>query len=155
MQERVLFGDRNIKLTWQPNLRLMPEQPVSQVSGLCMSGEGKLILVSKDGLSWTLPGGHPEAGETPEDTLRREVTEEACALITQYHYLGAQRVDDPALHTPHYQLRYWARVELQPFRPDYEMRHRTSVTTADARRLLWGGNSRIATALLDLIGGSL
>lgn len=151
VQDVVYFDGRMVQLTWQPQLRLTSSLRVTQVSGACVTSAGKLLLVSEDGSSWTLPGGRPEAGESPEDTLRREVFEEACGLVTRCRYLGAQRVDDPSLDVPYFQLRFWARVDLQTFRPHHEMRHRTCVEISDARRLLWGGDSRIANRLLDLI----
>jgi 8-oxo-dGTP diphosphatase len=36
----------------------------------------KIIIVSKDNNIWQFPGGHPEKGESHEDTLVREVYEE-------------------------------------------------------------------------------
>ena len=56
---------------------------ISVVTLAAMDGP-KLLLVRKRGLSaWILPGGKPEPGESPEDTLRREIFEElGCGVET-------------------------------------------------------------------------
>jgi len=68
------------------------------------------VLVTPDGKSWSLPGGHPEGNETVEDAFRREVDEEACATVINLVYLGAQEVNNPenqaGLKT-YYQTRFW------------------------------------------------
>lgn len=138
-----------ITLTWLPAAALMSTDLVTQVYGLCLDRDQRLVLVSQDGESWTLPGGRPESGEPPEATLAREVREEACAHVSSQRYLGAQRIDDPTQPEPYYQLRYLARVTLKPFDPQYEMRFRQVVDIATARRLLWRGESRIGQRLLD------
>ncbi len=38
--------------------------------------DGKVLLVRNDRKEWELPGGRPEAGESPEQTLVREFEEE-------------------------------------------------------------------------------
>lgn len=136
-------------ITWHPGLALTGAERVTQVYGLCLTSDHQLLLVSQDGESWTLPGGRPEPGETHVDTLTREVWEEACARVTAQRYLGAQRVVDPSEGAPYYQLRYLARVTVEPFRPRHEMRHRRLVDLEAAKRLLWGGTSRIGTHLLE------
>lgn len=151
MTERISQNGQEITLTWLPGLAVTPEDSVTQVYGLCLDREHRLVLVSQDGESWTLPGGRPEPGEMPTATLVREVMEEACANVISQHYLGAQRVSDLARPLPYYQLRYLAQVDLLPFDPQHEMLHRRVVDIATARRLLWQGDSVIAEALLDAV----
>lgn len=141
---------RKIRLVWHPDLPLRGNEEISQVSGLCLTPDHQLLLVSEDAKFWTLPGGHPEPNETPVQTLAREVWEEACARVTACRYLGAQRVDDPGRPRPHYQLRFLARVELEPFRPKHEVRHRKLTDKHEAQELLWGGDSLIARQLLSI-----
>lgn len=141
-------GDNHLA-SWPPGLALTGAERVTRVYVLCLTTEGQLLLVSQDGEFWTLPGGRPKPGETHADTLTREVWEEACARVSEYQYLGAQRVADPGEPEPYYQFRYLARVSLDPFAPAHEMRHRMLVDIDTARRLLWRGESRIAHALLD------
>lgn len=52
---------------------------------------GLLLVVRKRGTTaWMLPGGKPEVGETPEQTVIREVQEELHLTISpdQLHFLG-------------------------------------------------------------------
>lgn len=41
---------------------------------------------------WDIPGGHLEPGETPEAAMRREVMEEAGAVLGDVQLLGYQRI---------------------------------------------------------------
>lgn len=134
-------------LTWLPGYRPGPAEAVTQVSGLCFSGEARLLLVSENGRDWSLPGGKPESGETWEETLQREVAEEAGAEVLHCHLLGAVRVEG-LTPQPYVQLRFWAWVRLNPFRPAFETRHRLAVTPAEVARLLPWGSGPIGPALL-------
>lgn len=149
VREVLVDRGRTVEVTWEPGRFPPSGASIRQVYGLCLTSERLLLLVSKDGVSWTLPGGRPEPGESHEGTLAREVMEEACAVVTGCRYVGAQRVADHA--HDYYQLRYIADVELLPFEPQHEMRFRRCVTLADARALLWNGTSAIGNALIDLI----
>ncbi len=141
--EHIIWQGTEITLTWESGPAL-PRLPVRQVSGVCLTGAGQIVLVSERGRDWTLPGGHPEAGETPERTLAREVAEEACAEVLAYALLGWQRVDDPR-GAPYLQLRYVARVRLLDFQPEYETRCRRVVSPQEfLSTLSWGGSGTAA-----------
>ncbi len=45
--------------------------------GIVLNRDGRVAVVSQGGVSWSLPKGHIEAGETAADAARREVQEEA------------------------------------------------------------------------------
>lgn len=45
--------------------------------GVVLNPEGRVLLVSQHGTSWSLPKGHLEAGETPLEAARREIREES------------------------------------------------------------------------------
>jgi 8-oxo-dGTP pyrophosphatase MutT (NUDIX family) len=64
---------------------LQPEPPDGKnhgSSGVCLTPARDMVLVSADGVVWGLPGGRPEGDESFEETLRREVSEEACARVS-------------------------------------------------------------------------
>ena len=52
------------------------ELPVRQVYVWLLTKDNQMIIVSKDGQHWQLPGGKPEPGETLVATAVREVNEE-------------------------------------------------------------------------------
>jgi ADP-ribose pyrophosphatase YjhB (NUDIX family) len=103
---------------WYP-----PEHAITQAYGFCFTDGGLVAFVhTHDGFR-NLPGGQLEPGETASDALVREVAEEACARVTACHYLTCQHVWDPQAPdgpASHYQTRWWARIALDPWRPDHE-----------------------------------
>jgi ADP-ribose pyrophosphatase YjhB (NUDIX family) len=124
--EVIVFDGRRVTLRWHEASELPTDLRVSQVSGFCVDGTGN-VLVVRNARGWGLPGGHPESGELPEETLHREVAEEACAMVKDLYLIGYLEVDDPVNRgvegTSYAQLRYVAAIdELRPF----AARHETS-----------------------------
>jgi ADP-ribose pyrophosphatase YjhB (NUDIX family) len=87
--------------------------PIIQVSGVCFDNQGRVLLMrqtNEAGKLWNIPGGHPEVGETPDQTLIREVYEETTVKVGVHAMIGYQEVietDKPTV----YQLRYAAIIE--------------------------------------------
>lgn len=103
-------------------------------SAWCVTSDGGLVLVSPDGREWGWPGGRPEGDESWEDTLRREVREEACARVVRARLLGFGRAE--CLSGPEKGLvlvrSLWrAHVELLPWDPQFEVRHRRVVPVTE------------------------
>ena len=77
-------------VSWHPP----PSAPAGRpdgAAGLCVTGDGRIVLISTDQLLWDFPAGRPEGDEDWEQTLRREVREEACAVVTGARLLGFSR----------------------------------------------------------------
>lgn len=121
-------GNGRVKFTWYPGTDLGNYSPYVQVYGVVFNSEGKILIQRVGDKAWCLAGGTVEEGETAEDTLRREVIEEADVRIKNPILLGGQRVqflDGPNPNPKRgrgddiYQLRYYAEVdELLPQTPD-------------------------------------
>jgi 8-oxo-dGTP diphosphatase len=152
ISEPSTWEGRSLTVTWIAAPARPPLALVTQASGVCFTEDGRIVLVAGPDGGWALPGGHLEPGETAEEALIREVREEACAVVQHLAYLGAQQVDDPECEAgPRrtYQVRFWARVTLEPFESRFETRERTLVPpSAFVETLAWR-TARIAGALLE------
>ncbi len=96
-------------------------------SGVCVTRAGLVVLVGNDGDSWGLPGGRPEGDESWAETLRREVSEEACARVVDARLLGFARSECVAGHERGLVLvrSFWrAGVDLCRWEPRFEIAHR-------------------------------
>ena len=96
----------------------------------------QLVLISPDGIHWGFAAGRPEPGETIEETLRREMLEEACVRVVGQRLLGFARSECVEGHEKGLVLvrSYWrAEVEIQPWDPRFEIRHRKGVAASDAK----------------------
>jgi ADP-ribose pyrophosphatase YjhB (NUDIX family) len=89
-------------------------------------------LITSDGARWDLPAGRPEGAETWEETLRREMLEEACARVIEARLLGFARGRCIRGHEEGLVLvrSFWiAKVALDPWVPMFEITHRKLVPT--------------------------
>lgn len=132
--------------TWKLTDTPWQYQPASQIYGICYNDSGKVLLIKDE--NWQIPGGKPEKDETPEETLRRELREEAQVEITDIRPLGVQEVSFP--NNPnkeegdlYYQHRYIARItKINPSQPDPDTGktwERTFVSFEEANELMgWG-----------------
>ena len=80
----------NCKIAWREDA-VIGNAKYTQVSGYVLNEQGQLLIV-KNQNTWTIPGGHPEVSETKEETLKRELMEEAYITLKDIHYLGAVEV---------------------------------------------------------------
>lgn len=121
-------------VSWYPP-PLPPSGTPHGAQGICVTSDGKIVVVSEDGERWGFPAGRPEPGETWEDTLRREVFEEACATVIGTRLLGFTRGRCVAGREQGLVLvrSMWrADVELGPWEPQFEIRHRHVVAATDS-----------------------
>ena len=109
-------------------------------NAFCVTPDGHVVLVSGDGVRWGWPGGRPEGDESWEQTLRREILEEACAVVSAARLLGFCR--SACLSGPEKGLvlvrSIWrAEVELLPWKPRFEISHRRLVHAAELKLQVW------------------
>jgi ADP-ribose pyrophosphatase YjhB (NUDIX family) len=84
---------------------------------------GSIVVISPDGVIWDLPAGRPEPGENWEQTLRREMDEEACATVTGARLLGFTRgqcLTGPERGRVLVRSVWRADVELRPWEASFE-----------------------------------
>jgi 8-oxo-dGTP pyrophosphatase MutT (NUDIX family) len=96
-------------------------------AGICVTNGGELVLVSADAERWELPAGRPEGAETWEETLRREVLEEACATVGAARLLGFSRGRCTRGHEAGLVLVrsiWFAHVVLASWTPMFEIKYR-------------------------------
>jgi len=141
IDDDIIQDGRQIRVTWRGAEFTPPRALVTQASGVCFSEDGKVVLETKDGASWQLVGGHPEPGESIEQAFVREVAEETSAEVLEMRYLGAQEVsdpDNPEGMVVYYQARFWAKVRLGEFTPQFEVIERRCVAVEEVwEALIW------------------
>lgn len=119
---------KNCQILWHENFKITNEK-YTQVSGYIFNDKQELLIVKNEN-TWTIPGGHPESGETPLETLTRELMEEACVTLKEPHYLGSVEVIEN--NQTYYQLRYVALVkDIHPFIQKWEICERKFVPLAE------------------------
>lgn len=117
-----------------------PDGAAHGANAFCVTADDHVVLISNDGKRWGWPGGRPEGDESWEQTLRREVLEEACAVVVGGRLLGFCR---GACLTGREQglvlvRSIWlAEVELTPWEPRFEIAHRRVVPAAELLAHLW------------------
>lgn len=150
IDETVVIDGRRYRVAWfDPPFR-PPLEETTQALGLCFTAERQIVLVTWNDEQWSLPGGTIEPGETLEQTLVREVREEACARVVACAYVGCQRVEElDGELAPYYQTRFWARIELDPFVPEHEMTGRRLVAPEEFREALFWGTEATAGLILE------
>lgn len=117
------YDNKNFLLTWIRDGSLENYKPVGQVYGIVFNDKGEILIArEKPEDKWAIPGGKPEAGESIEETLRRELEEEVDVSVSKVLPLGAQKVElegDKEGKSTSYQLRCVALLkELLPQTPD-------------------------------------
>jgi ADP-ribose pyrophosphatase YjhB (NUDIX family) len=111
---------------------------------------GDVVLISPDGTIWDLPAGRPEPGESWEQTLHREMDEEACAMVVAARLLGFTRgqcVAGPERGLVLVRSVWRADVELRPWEARFEIADRRVVAPAAIEDALTLGSHPFAAII--------
>jgi 8-oxo-dGTP pyrophosphatase MutT (NUDIX family) len=139
---------------WMPRpnrvrLILDEELPPSELTttAFVLAFDGQRLLMTRlTDRGWDIPGGHIEAGESPEAAVRREVLEETACVLGEARLLGYQQLSvlseaPPNYRYPYpdsYQLFYVAQVSVaREFLPTDEAAEREFFDAAAAAQLPW------------------
>lgn len=125
------WGTHPVTLTWVPASAAPEGYTVTSTHGFCFH-EDKVVMVNLESRGWDFPGGHMEAGETPEGCFAREAMEEACISGTAriLGYILVDNRNDPTHDSSKYpdvgcQVYYRMDVEeFLPFVQDFESSER-------------------------------
>jgi 8-oxo-dGTP diphosphatase len=96
---KTIWGTHPVALTFVPSTTAPEGYKVSSTHGYCFH-EGEVVMVNLESRGWDIPGGHMEAGETPEECFAREAMEEACISgpATMIGYVLVDNTEDPAFN---------------------------------------------------------
>lgn len=146
-----LFEIRVLEGVW--SMWWQPTQPDSGLQygsdGICITADGGLVIISEDGKRWDLPGGRTDPGETWEQTLRREVWEEACVKVVDARLLGFWVGDCTSGKYQGERIvrsQWLATVEVADFAPEFETCHRNVVDVAS-----WREHVRVGSQFMPFI----
>ena len=109
-------------------------------NAFCVTADGQVVLISNDGVRWGWPGGRPEGDESWEQTLRREILEEACAVVNSARLLGFCRsvcLSGPEKGLVLVRSIWRAEIELMPWEPRFEIAYRRPVPPHELLLHLW------------------
>jgi 8-oxo-dGTP pyrophosphatase MutT (NUDIX family) len=123
----------------------------TRAHGICVTGDGHVVLVSAGDDRWEMPGGGKEPTETTAENFAREVDEEVCARVVESRFLcGLRFVEfspDGTVHHWDLHAQVWARVEVEPWDPRFEIVGRRLVSPEDAVGLC--GLSNVAALIME------
>ena len=107
---------------------MQPTIHTESAGGVVLDAEGRVLLVSQHGTSWSLPKGHVEEGEDLPGAARREIYEESgLTQLELVRELGSYRryrigrdggEDTSELKTIHMFLFKTRETELRPVDPE-------------------------------------
>src|SRR3989344_3729492 len=112
LKTRFVNESNIINLSWYKSDDFSQMKDVKQAYGICLDKNGRMLIISNRANMWGLPGGTVEKGETFEETLKREVDEEANIEINNLIPVGYNKIEQlkSGIKSVFYQLRYKAKI---------------------------------------------
>lgn len=97
----------------------IPDELKLKAHAVCLY-DGKMLLVNHPEWDiWSIPGGTRDDGESIEETLKREITEETNCRVADFIPIAYQKIISPHGEKCHYRLQYLCNVvPLGEFRED-------------------------------------
>jgi 8-oxo-dGTP pyrophosphatase MutT (NUDIX family) len=141
-------------VSWHPPADA-PAGKRNGAAGICLDTHGEVVVISTDGLLWDFPAGRPEGDEDWEQTLRREMLEEACAVVTGARLLGysrGRRIEGITIGPPSVRSLWLAQVDLLDWAPQFEIRFRRLVPVAQAIKVVLPEYERFWTRVFQDAG---
>ena len=122
----VVWKGNKYRRSWIPGGDFSSFTPFKQIYGIVFNDSDEVLVISEEPGKWQIPGGTPEQGETPEQTMTREFLEEADVTLKKIKFIGAQKIEFLDQDNPNkeegslfYQLRFIADIDkILPQTPD-------------------------------------
>lgn len=151
---------RDASGTWAVTLHSPDARPTGEDHGseaICMINDTTTVLVRTAGGRLNTPAGHAEPGESSEETMIREVLEEAQADVTAYRLIGYARseaIEGPEKGKVLVRDMYVARVALREWAgPNDEIVERLVIPLDDLVLVMgadWPGLDAFTLRLMTL-----
>jgi len=111
--------DKKVERKWIISDKILPSHlnlEIRQVSGWLVQNDS-VVLVSKDGQKWTIPGGHPEPNESIEESLKREIMEESGINIEglEHKLLGYYLISEISENSEEVYLQLRFKIDLEDY----------------------------------------
>ncbi len=150
-------NDQEWIVSWHPP-SVPPDGTPHGAAGVCITPDDEIVLVSLEG-RWEVPAGRPEGNETWEETLRREMMEEACANVVEARLLGfvrSQCIRGVQQGLVIVRSMWRAEVDLCPWEPQFEIPERLVIPASEVWNHLAipesGNMARITVRMLNEAG---